>query len=266
MFYKSYVNRFSRFQHKLYKLSVVILRKMRVAIMFSGGKDSNYAVKYALDKGWDIRYLLSVKPTRTDCYLFHFATVEHTKLQAEALELKHHLLTCSVADPKEEAEIVRKFVVSNEKVDAVILGGTGLQAMQIRSIQEALLPHKVEVFASHSGEDHIKLFEQMIKDGFKIMMTQFAADGLTLDWLGRVIDGKNYQELKKLSETYGFHLPAEGGHWDSFVIDGPTFKKKLVIEEYQKVQETKHSGYLVAKKIRLIDKSIVNDISHDLNA
>jgi diphthine-ammonia ligase len=234
--------------------------------MFSGGKDSNYAVKYALDKGWTIKYLLSVKPTRTDCYLFHFATVEHTKLQAEALGLRHHLLTCSVADPKKEAEIVRQFVVSNEKVDAVILGGTGLQATQIRSIQEALRPHKVEVFAAHSGEDHIELFEQMIKGGFKIMMTQYAAEGITLDWLGRVIDEKAYQELKKLSETYGFHLPAEGGNWDSFVIDGPTFKKRLIIEESEKVQEAKHSGYLVAKKIKLIGKNVVNDISHDSTA
>jgi len=239
---------------------------MKVAIMYSGGKDSNYAVKHALDKGWNIKYLLSVKPTRTDCFLFHFATVEHTKLQAEALGLKHHLLTCSVADPKKEAEIVRQFVVSSEKVDAVILGGTGLQATQIRSIQEALRPHNVEVFAAHSGEDHIELFEQMIKDDFKIMMTQFAAEGITLDWLGRVIDGKIYQELKKLSETYGFHLPAEGGSWDSFVIDGPTFKKKLVIEKSEKVQETNYSGYLVAKKIKLVDKSVVNDISHDLTA
>jgi len=74
--------------------------------MYSGGKDSNYAVKHALDKGWNIKYLLSVKPTRTDCYLFHFATVEHTKLQAEALGLKHYLISCTVADPNKEADIV----------------------------------------------------------------------------------------------------------------------------------------------------------------
>ena len=76
---------------------------MDVAIMYSGGKDSNYAVKHALDQGWNIKYLLSVKPTRTDCFLFHFATVEHTNLQAEALGIKHNLLSCSVADPKKEA-------------------------------------------------------------------------------------------------------------------------------------------------------------------
>ena len=56
---------------------------MDVAIMYSGGKDSTYAIEYALDKGYNIKYLLSVKPNRTDCYLFHFATVEHTKELAD---------------------------------------------------------------------------------------------------------------------------------------------------------------------------------------
>src|SRR3989344_4067022 len=89
---------------------------MDVAIMYSGGKDSNYAVKLAQDRGWNIRYLLSVKPTQTDCFLLHYATVEHTPLQAKAMGLKHHLIGCNVADAKEEAEIVRLFVVANEKV------------------------------------------------------------------------------------------------------------------------------------------------------
>ena len=224
---------------------------MDVAIMYSGGKDSNYAVKYALGRGWKIRYLLSVKPSRTDCFLFHYATVEHTKLQAEALGLTHHLIGCSVADPEKEAEIVRQFVATNEKVDAVLLGGTGLQATQIKSIQDALRPHGVEVFATHSGEDHSDVFEQMIKEGFRIMITQFAAEGLTTEWLGRIIDEKAYSELKALSEKFGFHLGAEGGHWDSFVVDAPTFKKKVIVGESEKVEESAHSGYLVIKEAKL---------------
>lgn len=227
---------------------------MDVAVMYSGGKDSNYAVKYALKRGWKVKYLLSVKPSRTDCFLFHYATAEHTGLQAEAMGLKHHLLTCSVADPEKEAEIVRQFVAANEKVDAVLLGGTGLQATQIRSIQDALRPHGVEVFATHSGEDHSDVFEQMIKDGFRIMLTQFAAEGLTTEWLGRIIDEKAYSELKSLSERFGFHLGAEGGHWDSFVVDGPTFRKRLVVQESEKVKESAHSGYLVIKAVKLQPK------------
>jgi len=227
---------------------------MDVGILYSGGKDSNYAVKHALDKGWNISYLLSVKPTRTDCFLFHFATVEHTKLQADALGFKHHLITCDVADPKQEAEIVREFVAANEKIDALILGGTGLQATQIKSIQEALKPHGIEVFAAHSGEDHFELLKQMINDGFEIMITQIASDGLS-DWLGKTITRKNLAELYTASVKYGFHVGGEGGYYDSYVVDGPTFSKKIVIEEAEKVVEDIYTGHILITKARLAAKA-----------
>src|SRR4030042_5735411 len=104
---------------------------MKVAILFSGGKDSTYAVEYALSRGWDIQYLLSVKPTRKDCYLFHYATVEHTPKQAQILGLKQIMVKCNVANPKKEAQIVKE-VVEKNKVDALILGGVGLQVTQLK--------------------------------------------------------------------------------------------------------------------------------------
>jgi len=228
--------------------------------MYSGGKDSNYAVKHALDKGWTIKYLLSVKPTRTDCFLFHYATVEHTKLQAQALGLKHHLLSCTVADPKQEAEIVRQFVTANEKVDAVVLGGTGLQATQIKSIQEALRPHGIEVFAAHSGEDHFGVLKNMINDGFEIMITQVASDGL-MKWLGSTITKDNLPELEADSVKYGFHVGGEGGYYDSFVVNSPCFSKSVVVEEAEKVIEDQYSGHMLFKQVKLAvkpEQKIVN--------
>lgn len=233
---------------------------MNVAVMYSGGKDSNYAVEYAQQRGWNIKYLLSVKPTRTDCYLFHFATVEHTPLQAEALGIKHYLLSCSVADPKKEAAIVEKFVAekqksSVERVEAVILGGTGLQATQIKSLQDSLRPYGIEVFAAHAGLDHETVFREMLEKGFEIMITQVASDGLP-KWLGKTITKDNFEELKKDSQKYGFHIGFEGGYADSFVVDAPIFSKKIVVDEkeMEKVMEDAYSGHVVVKKLRTVDK------------
>src|SRR3989338_8964571 len=130
---------------------------MDVAILYSGGKDSTFAIQHAKDKGWNIRYLISVKPTRKDCFLFHFATVEHTKEFAKMLDIPHFYVRCSVADTVKEADIVRKVVEGNQekmKVDSVVLGGTGLQETQLKSIQNALRPLNIDVFAAHAGEDH----------------------------------------------------------------------------------------------------------------
>ena len=233
---------------------------MNVAVMYSGGKDSNYAVQYALERGWDIKYLLSVKPTRTDCYLFHFATVEHTPLQAQALGLNHYLLSCSVADAKKEAAIVEKFVADKqkskvEKVDAVLLGGTGLQATQIRSLQDALRPYGIEVFAAHAGLEHFDVLKQMVGSGYEIIITQVASEGLP-KWLGKRISADNIQQLEKDSIKFGFHVGGEGGYYDSFVVDAPTFSKKIVFEEtdMEKVMEDAYSGHIILKNLKLVQK------------
>lgn len=226
---------------------------MKVAILFSGGKDSTYAIEYALSRGWDIEYLLSVKPTRKDCFLFHYATVEHTAKQAEVLGLKHILVKCAVADPKKEAQIVKQ-VVEKNKVDALILGGVGLQVTQLKSVQDALMPLGVEVFAAHAGMDHDKLMKEMLDKGYKFMITQVASDGL-MSWLGRELTRENFEELERDSFEYGFHIGFEGGYADTFVLDGPIFSKRIEVMESEKKVDDDYCGHIVFKRLKLVEKT-----------
>ena len=227
---------------------------MKVAVLYSGGKDSTFAIHHCIKKGWEIKYLISVKPTRRDCYLFHFATVEHTTELAKILGIKHIITTCSVANPEKEAEII-KGIVLNDPVGAVVLGGIGLQKTQLISIQRALLPHGIEVFASHAELDHDELIKEMISQGYDIRITQIASAGLNANWLGRKLDYSSFEELKKLSLRYGFHIGGEGGYYDTLVVDGPIFNKKLVIEDAEKVIENEYCGYLKINKLAVVDKS-----------
>ncbi|MEK6907216.1 MAG: diphthine--ammonia ligase [Nanoarchaeota archaeon] len=226
---------------------------MDVAILYSGGKDSTYAIEYCQNKNWNIKYLISVKPSRTDCYLYHYATVELTKELSNILGYKQFYLTCDVADPEKEALIVKNLVEKN-KVDALVLGGVGLQETQLRSLQKALLPLKIEVFASHSGEDHEILFRDMINKGYKIIITQVATDG-GKKWLGREINKENFEEFKKDSIKYGFHIGLEGGYMDSLVVDAPFFNKKLEILNAEKIFESEYNGYVNVNNFKLVEKT-----------
>lgn len=228
---------------------------MDVAILFSGGKDSMFAVDYAMAKGYNIKYLLSVKPTRTDCYLFHFATVEHTPLLASSLGLKHYLLSCDVAEPKQEAEIVKRFV-EEHPVEALILGGIGLQKTQLGSLREAMQPLGIKVFAAHEGQDHKEVMKQMIEKGFVFMIAQVASDGLN-KWLGKKITSENFNEFVRDSEKYGFHVGGEGGYYDTFTVDSPILKQAVEFSEMEKVMEDKYSGHVVLKDVRLVEKVLV---------
>ncbi len=229
---------------------------MDVAVLYSGGKDSTFAVQHAIEKGWNIKYLISVKPTRKDCYLFHFATVEQTRDLSKILQIPHIYVKCKVADPVKEALIVKDVVENNQKemkVDAVVLGGTGLQETQLKSIQSALRPLKVEAFASHSGEDHDLVMEKMLNNGYEILITQIASDGLK-EWLGKRITKDNFAQLKKDSAKYGFHIGFEGGYADTLVTDCPLFSKKLILEDMSVVFEDDYCGHVVINKYRIEDK------------
>ena len=230
---------------------------MDVAILYSGGKDSTFAIQHAKNKGWNIRYLISVKPTRKDCFLFHFATVEHTKEFAKMLDIPHFYVECSVADPVKEAGIVRKVVESNQnkmKVDAVVLGGTGLQETQLKSIQNALRPMNIDVFAAHAGEDHDLIVQQMLENGYEIMITQIASDGLK-DWLGKKITKENFKQLKKDSIKYGFHIGFEGGYADTLVTNCPMFSKRMSVEEISASFEDSYCGHIEIKRYRMEEKT-----------
>ena len=215
-----------------------------VAVLFSGGKDSVYALEYALSR-WKVSYLLSIKPTRTDCYLFHYATVEHTPKLAKLTGLKHILLKCNVAHPKREADIVRRVVEMNP-VDAVILGGVGLQRLQLKSIQDALLPFGTEVFASHAGHDHEEVIKDMTKKGYRFIISQIASEGLNEYWLGKVIDERNINELIQRSRKFGFHVGGEGGYYDTLVLEAPILNKALRMKHAVKYMEGQNVGYIEA--------------------
>ena len=229
---------------------------MDVAVLYSGGKDSTFALQHAKEKGWNIKYLISVKPTRKDCFLFHFATVEQTIDLSKNLGIPHFYLKCKVSDPIKEAEIVKDIVQKNQnrfRIDAVVLGGIGLQETQLRSIQNALRPLKIDAFAGHAGEDHDLVMAQMLNNGYEILITQIASDGLK-DWLGKRITKENFQQLKIDSLKYGFHIGFEGGYADTLVLDCPIFSKRLVIEDMSVIFEDDYCGHVVINKYRMEDK------------
>ena len=227
---------------------------MDVGILYSGGKDSTYAIEYCKSKNWNIKYLISVKPTRTDCYLFHFATVELTQELSKILGYKHFYLTCNVADPKKEANIVKELVEKQqniEKIDALVLGGIGLQETQLKSLQKALMPLKVEVFASHAGEYHRDLMQQMLNKRYRFMITQVASDGL-INWLGKELTKDNLKIFFNDADKYGFDSGGEGGYYDSLVFAGPIFGNKILkINEFKIVNENKYCGHVVINSFNI---------------
>src|SRR5437016_12556619 len=59
---------------------------VRVAALFSGGKDSTYAAYAAVQRGWELTHLLSILPEDRESMLFHVPNLHMTALLAEAMQ------------------------------------------------------------------------------------------------------------------------------------------------------------------------------------
>jgi predicted ATP pyrophosphatase (TIGR00289 family) len=227
---------------------------MKVAILFSGGKDSCQAVKWCIDNNHEIVSLITVVPKNTEAYLWHYATVEWTIFSAEALGIPLVLLKCDKIGPKEEAKELEK-VLERIEVDALVLGGVGLQKTQISAIREVAKKFKVKVIVPYQNYSSEQLIEEEINSGLDIRITSVASDGLGPEWLGRRLDRKAFEDLRNLSKKFGFDILGEGGYYDTFVTNAPMFKKRIEFFDTEKIWDEKtSSGYLEVKRAELLDK------------
>lgn len=227
---------------------------MKVAILFSGGKDSCQAVDFCKKKGWEVKALIAVKPKNTEAYLWHYATVEWSTLSAEAMGIPLILVKCNEIGPEEEAKELEE-VFRDIRIDALALGGVGLQKTQIRAVRDVAKKFGIEVLVPYEEYTSEELLDEEIRSGHDILITDVAADGLGPEWLGRRLDKETIEELKTLSENYGFDPLGEGGSFNTFVVNGPTFKKKIEFVNSTKVWDDKtHSGYLEVSDAILISK------------
>lgn len=228
-----------------------------VAVLFSGGKDSCQAVQWCIREGHDVERLITVQPKSPEAYLWHFATTQLTPLSAEAMELDHVLLETDAIGAQAESEALDP-VFDELDVDAVAMGGVGLQHSQIGAVGEVAARHGIDVWVPHEGRDHYELFQQAVEDDFDIRVTQVAAMGLGHQWLGLRIDEELLEKLKETSEEYGFHVGLEGGPAETFVADAPFFEKRVRFKETEKVWDSKtESGYLEVKDAELLHKEPV---------
>ncbi|MBI4177523.1 MAG: diphthine--ammonia ligase [Candidatus Aenigmarchaeota archaeon] len=227
---------------------------MKVAILYSGGKDSNFALLTALRNGWDVKALISVKPKNEEAYLYHYATAELTRLQAESIGVRHFLLECNEIGPEKEAAVLDK-ILSKLGVDAIVLGGVGLQQTQINSVGKVAAKYGIKTITPNANMTSEELLRAEIGSGMDIRIVNVAADGLGQEWLGKRLDANSFNEFKRLSDKYGFELLGEGGMYDSFVADAPFFRKRVELKDVKKTWDSKtNSGYVEVGKAELVDK------------
>lgn len=225
---------------------------MRVAVLYSGGKDSTYATWIAQHQGWDIATLISILPRNVESMMFHFPNVEWTKLQAQALELPHHSLEAKndeLFSLKEGLAQVKEDLGINGVVTGAV--ASDYQKSRIDRLCEDL---GLKSFAPLWHKDPRRLVEDLKSLGFKIMMIGVGAGGLDESWLGKELADDRWAMLEALSMKHGIHLTGEGGEYETLVLDAPMFRKRVQVVKGH-TQWDGDSGHYVIDSAVLRDKS-----------
>ena len=200
---------------------------MRVAVLFSGGKDSAYATWLSLLQGFDVALLVSLKPANPASYMFHHPNVELTKLQAEAAGIRHKLVETKGGDD-ELADLKR--ALKGLKIDGVVSGAIESEYQKER-IDGICWELGLKSFAPLWRKDQEAIAREETR-ALEAVIVSVSAEGLDKERLGRRYDTECVDELVKLSRRFGVSICGEGGEFETLVLNAPFFKKRLKIDEY----------------------------------
>lgn len=227
---------------------------MKLGVLFSGGKDSVFSMYKAIQKKHSIACLISVQSENVESYMFHTPNIHMTVMQAEALGMP--LILQSTRGEKEEELIDLKSVIELAKkkyaIEGIVTGAieSVYQATRIQKICDEL---DLWCFNPLWQVDQIDHLNELVEHGFKVMISAVMAEPFDKKWLGRALDKKAIQELEQLHKKYKINPAGEGGEFESLVLDGPLFKKKIEIIS-SKTHYAGGAGVFEIKEARLVGK------------
>lgn len=255
----------SRFDHGIEKLAkrqglskseyLKSYRKenVRLGVLSGSGKDSIYALHIMERQNYPVLCLISLVSRNPESYMFHTPNVGLAKLQAEALGIGHIEQKTEGIKEKELEDLEKALRSAKEvyQIEGVVTGAlySNYQRERIEGVCDRV---GLKIFSPLWHIDQEEEMRKVVRD-FDIVFSSVAAYGLDSSWLGRKITQTDVDRLVQLDKKIGINIAGEGGEFESLVLDGPLFEKKIKIDDFEIIEE-KNSARMVVKSARLVDK------------
>ncbi len=224
---------------------------MRVAALVTGGKDSALALYRALKLGYEVKFLVTIIPKREDSWMFHFPNIHLTDFFAKAVEIP--LVKAETVGIKETELKDLKNLLATLDIEGVVSGAISSRYQKER-IDKVCRELNLKSIAPLWQEDSMHLLKEIINLDFEVIIVGVYACGFDQNWLGRKINSTTIKNLVELNDKYQISLVGEGGEYETLVLDAPFFKKRIQVLQKERIWEN-HSGYLLVKEAKLVDKA-----------
>jgi diphthine-ammonia ligase len=224
--------------------------EMKVVASWSGGKDSAYAYYLATQQGHQVINLLTMMMSEEKSN-FHMIPSGILDAQAEALGIPLIKKITSAATYEADFKAVLK--------ECKVQGAEGLVTGDIYEVaghEEGWLGRVCREIGLTPVKplwmgDTKQIYLDYLKTGFKATVVRTKLDLLGVEWLGRALDRKFYDDILKVGNV---DACGEGGEYHTVITDGPPFKKKIEILETEKHKLEGGFGYLEIKKFKVVPK------------
>lgn len=209
---------------------------MKLASLFSGGKDSTFAIHLAQKQGHEVSCLLSIFTKSDESHLLHHPNLQWTKLQSETMKIPQLTMASDSDDTDNELILLEKLLqkaIEEYKIEGLVHGGikSNFQKEKFETLCTKLNLISFTPLWDTEPENYMN---NLIDSNFEFIITSVSSDGLDGTWLGKSILKYDVDTLKNLSEKFGFNLNFEGGEAETFVVNCPLFSSPIIIYESRK--------------------------------
>ncbi|GAA5907652.1 hypothetical protein JCM6882_008939 [Rhodosporidiobolus microsporus] len=240
---------------------------MKTVALLSGGKDSVYNLLHCVLNGHKPVAVASLGPPegKDELDSFMYQTVGHSGLrtlaQALGLPFFSHVIGGTAVNvggeygsregkgkgkgraeegrdgEKEEEkdetedlyELLRKVKAAMPEVQAVSAGAilSNYQRVRVEHVCQRL---GLTPIAYLWERDQKELLGEMVEAGMECVLVKVAGAGLQVDHLGKTL-GEMQPTLHRLNQRYQLHICGEGGEYETFTVDCPLFKRRVILEK-----------------------------------
>jgi diphthine-ammonia ligase len=196
---------------------------MKAAALFSGGKDSLYAVYLVEKQGVTVDNLITLLPT-LPWPSPHAENVEALKILAESMGKR-----LTIVDFKIEGAFVE--ALKSLEVDALVAGDINVEA-HLASLNDVCNKTGLELLEPIYGRDTSELFHEIFSLGFKALITGVNLKYLGEEWLGFTISKETGASF--LSKMGSVDPLGENGEFHTLVLECPLYGKSFEVKSVER--------------------------------
>jgi diphthine-ammonia ligase len=200
---------------------------------WSGGKDSCLACYQAGVSRLEVRYLVNMVTEDGKRSWTHGQSAELLQVQSQAIGIPLIQRRTTMNNYENEFKDVL-LALGQEGISGGVFGDIDLDEHR-QWIERVCHEAKIAPYLPLWGQAQEKVLRDFIDLGFEAVVVVAKADLFGEEWLGRKVDLNFLKHLDELRQEESITLCGEAGEYHTFVTDGPLFKKRMEIQETNKV-------------------------------